>query len=233
MAFMPTFDLDAWLALASSPAAIVQAGAAVLRRRATNVDPSWLGTPAWAALIERMVGTMRAAPGVGLAAPQIGVPWRVFVAEDLAERIAVLSPENRASRGRVPLPLLVVVNPALTLGDGDAIFYEGCLSVRGYGALVRRAAHVEVTGLDAFGQPLSIRLSGWPARIVQHEVDHLDGTLYVDRMVSRSLACDADLGRLAALPPDDVLRELDGATEESRHLGMEWAERDSNPRPTD
>jgi peptide deformylase len=207
---MPAFDLDGWLASASSPAAIVQAGAAVLRRRATDVDPAWFGTPAWTALIERMVETMRAAPGVGLAAPQVGVPWRVFVAEDTAERIAVLSDESRAARARTVLPLIVVVNPTLTLGSGtgDALFYEGCLSVRGYGALVRRASHVAVNGLDVAGRPLTLRLTGWPARIVQHETDHLDGTLYVDRMVSRSLACSEELGRLAALPVDEVLREL-------------------------
>ena len=231
---MSHFDLDAWLAAAGSPAGIVQAGTAVLRRRASDVDASVFGTPSWSRLVETMVETMRAAPGVGLAAPQIGVPWRVFVAEDLAERIAVLSPENRAARGRVPLPLVVVVNPTLTLGDGHATFYEGCLSVRGYGALVRRAADVEVTGLDAVGQPIALRLSGWPARIVQHEIDHLDGTLYVDRMVSRSLASEGELGRLASLPPEQVLAELDEGRERSRFeaIAMEWAAPDSKRGPT-
>jgi peptide deformylase len=102
----------------------------------------------------------------------------------------------------------VVVNPRTVLGPETAQFYEGCLSVRGYGALVTRSLAAEVRGLDAGGEPLAMKLTGWPARIVQHEVDHLDGTLYVDRMVTRSFASGDDLGRLAALPVDEVLREI-------------------------
>jgi peptide deformylase len=202
------FDLDEWLATATHPAAIVQAGKQVLRRPAVDVDPSWIGTPAWSALIDCMVETMRAAPGVGLAAPQIGVPWRVFVAEDAEERFAGLSAESRRARGRTPLALAVVANPRVVRGPELATFYEGCLSVRGYGALVPRALSVDVSGLDAHGNPFAMPLTGWPARIVQHEVDHLDGTLYVDRMISRSFASGDDLGRLSALPVDEVLREI-------------------------
>jgi peptide deformylase len=202
------FDLGEWLAAAAQPAAIVQAGTPVLRQRAVEVDRARIGTPEWSALLDRMVETMRAAPGVGLAAPQIGVPWRVFVAEDTEERLAALSTESRLSRARTPLALVAVVNPRIALGPETATFYEGCLSVRGYGALVTRSLSAEVTGLDAWGNPLSLKLTGWPARIVQHEVDHLDGTLYVDRMTSRSLASGDQLERLAALPVDAVLREI-------------------------
>jgi peptide deformylase len=210
---MSNFDLESWLAGASSPANIEQAGAAVLRRRATDVDPAWFGTAAWMTLLERMVDTMRRAPGVGLAAPQIGVPWRVFVAEDREENMASLSPEEREARHRVALPLLVIVNPVLTRRGAEVTFYEGCLSVRGYGALVPRASDVEISGLDgldASGQPrpLTLSLSGWPARIAQHEVDHLDGTLYIDRMVSRSFASAEHLPGLASVPPSELLRRL-------------------------
>jgi peptide deformylase len=160
-------------------------------------------------LVEIMVDVMRAAPGVGLAAPQIGVPLRIFVAEDAAERLARVAPESLAARGRAPLPLLAFVNPTVTLAGGEpAIFFEGCLSVRGYGALVPRAAAVHVSALDPSGAPLALELQGWPARIMQHEMDHLDGTLYVDRMISRSLASDAEIARLAAMSVDDVLGEL-------------------------
>jgi peptide deformylase len=207
------FDLGEWLANATHPASIVQAGTPVLRRRAVDVDPLWIGTPEWSALLDRMVDTMRAAPGVGLAAPQIGVPWRVFVAEDTEERLAALSPETRGLRARTPLALVVVVNPRVVLGPETATFYEGCLSVRGYGALVKRSLTAEISGLDARGGPLAMRLTGWPARIAQHEADHLDGTLYVDRMMSRSLACGDDLGRLSALPLEEVLREIGPAPE--------------------
>ena len=159
-----------------------------------------------------MVDVMRSAPGVGLAAPQIGVPLRIFVAEDPEERLSRVAPQARELRDRAALPLTVLVNPVVTpvtrVAGAEATFYEGCLSVRGYGALVTRAAAVEVEGLDAQGHPQSLRLQGWPARIMQHEMDHLNGTLYVDRMISRSLACDAELGRVGAMAVSEVLREL-------------------------
>ncbi len=203
------FDLEAWLASYPASPPIVQAGAAVLRQRAVEVRREWLGTDAMARLVEIMVDVMRSAPGVGLAAPQIGVPLRIFVAEDPEERLARVAPEARELRDRAALPLTVLVNPVVTLMAGaEATFYEGCLSVRGYGALVTRAAAVEVEGLDAQGHPQSLRLRGWPARIMQHEMDHLNGTLYVDRMISRSLASDAELGRVGAMAVSEVLREL-------------------------
>jgi peptide deformylase len=204
-----TFDLEAWLAVVPPSPPIVQVGATVLRQRALDVDASLRSTPAFARLVEIMVDVMRAAPGVGLAAPQIGVPLRVFVAEDDEERLSRLTDEARALRGRVGLPLTVLVNPRVIATSGDqATFYEGCLSVRGYGALVARAAAVNVTGVDASGHPVSLDLAGWPARIMQHEMDHLDGTLYVDRMLSRSLAGEDELGRLSALPVAEVMKEL-------------------------
>ncbi|HEU4533575.1 MAG TPA: peptide deformylase, partial [Polyangiaceae bacterium] len=137
---------------------IVQAGDPVLRRPAAPVDPERIHTAAFRELVAQMVGAMRAAPGVGLAAPQIGVPLRVLVVEDLEERMASLSPEARAERGRVAVPLAVVVNPELeVVGARRATFFEGCLSVRGYAALVERAHEVVVRGLDGDGRPLTWR----------------------------------------------------------------------------
>jgi peptide deformylase len=104
---------------------------------------------------------------------------------------------------------MVVVNPKIVATPGpEATFFEGCLSVRGYGALVRRATAVDITGVDANGRAISRSFDGWPARIMQHEADHLDGTLFVDRMIARSLANETELTRLAALPVDEVLRDL-------------------------
>jgi peptide deformylase len=206
---MVPFDLEGWLAAAQPSPPIVQAGAQVLRRRALDVAPSLLRTLAFTRLVEVMVEAMRAAPGVGLAAPQIGVPLRVFVAEDDAGRMAQQTVEARGLRGRAPLPLTVLVNPrVIAATEEEAIFYEGCLSVRGYGALVPRAAAVSVTGIDMNGGAVSLRFEGWPARIMQHEMDHLDGTLYVDRMLSRSLAGEEDLGRLSSLPVSEILMDL-------------------------
>jgi peptide deformylase len=168
---------------------IVSAGDPVLRTRASEVTEDKLGSPDLLNLVELMIATMRAAPGVGLAAPQIGLSLRVIVLEDPADVVASLSDEARASRGRVAFPVIAIVNPVLHLVEGEtATFFEGCLSVPGYSAQVTRALTVEVTGKTPTGEPLSWRVSGWPARILQHECDHLDGTLYVDKMDSRTLA---------------------------------------------
>lgn len=203
------FDLEAWLSATPPSPPIVQVGSTVLRQRALDVEPSLLSTPAFARLVEIMVAAMRAAPGVGLAAPQIGIPLRVFVAEDDEERLSRLTDEARSLRGRVGLPLTVLVNPrVVAMSRDEATFYEGCLSVRGYGALVARATAVNASGIDARGRALSLDLAGWPARIMQHEMDHLNGTLYVDRMLSRSLAGEDELGRLSALPVAEVMKEL-------------------------
>lgn len=166
---------------------ITQTGAPVLRERAREVTPEQLASPEFKALIARMVEAMRKAPGVGLAAPQLGVSLRVLVLEDRAELQASLSSEELAERERVPVPLRVLVNPTLTpIGDETVTFFEGCLSVSGFAALVERFREVEVSGLDENGQAVTWRVRGWPARILQHEVDHLNGTLYVDRMITRS-----------------------------------------------
>ena len=168
---------------------IVSAGDPVLRARAAEVAEEKLGSPDLLDLVELMIATMRAAPGVGLAAPQIGLPLRVIVLEDPADVVASLSDEARAARGRVAFPVIAIVNPVLHLIEGErATFFEGCLSVPGYAAQVTRALTVEVTGKTPAGEPFSWRVSGWPARILQHECDHLAGTLYVDRMDSRSFA---------------------------------------------
>ncbi|MBS2019301.1 MAG: peptide deformylase [Deltaproteobacteria bacterium] len=194
---------------ASSPP-IVQTGATVLRARAQEVPPEKLGTKELDELVKTMIATMRAAPGVGLAAPQIGVPLRVIVLEDREELLAKLTPEERRERERAAFPTRVFVNPVLTvIGEERAMFFEGCLSVKGYVALVDRALEVEVKGLDERGTPQTWRVRGWPARILQHEVDHLDGTLYIDRMKSRSFSTmDHAKEQYAGKPIAEIRRML-------------------------
>ncbi|MCC6335659.1 MAG: peptide deformylase [Myxococcales bacterium] len=166
---------------------IVQTGHEVLRLQAQPVRAEEIRTPDFQALLTRMVTAMREAPGVGLAAPQLGVSLQVLVLEDRVELQATLTKEELAERERGPVPLRVFINPTLTpIGEEQVTFFEGCLSVAGYAALVPRFREVEVSGLDERGQPVTWRVKGWPARILQHEVDHLKGTLYVDRMVSVS-----------------------------------------------
>jgi len=168
---------------------IVQAGEPVLRRRARDLTPEEMTSPAVRQLISLMRETMRDAPGVGLAAPQVGVDVRLAVIEDRAEYQAALSPEELAARERKPVDFHVIINPRLVVEDPEPVeFYEGCLSVNGFSALVRRARAVRVEAFDENGQAISLQARGWYARILQHEVDHLDGTLYIDRMEPRSFS---------------------------------------------
>ncbi|MEV1021029.1 peptide deformylase [Streptomyces sp. NPDC050264] len=163
---------------------IVAAGDPVLRRPAEPFDGQ-LSDTLLARLIEAMRVTMHAAPGVGLAAPQIGLPLRLAVIEDAA----TVPEEVRAARGRVPQPFRVLINPSYEDASGRRVgFYEGCLSVPGYQAVVARHERVRLRALDERGRPVDEEVAGWPARIVQHETDHLDGTLYLDRAELRSLS---------------------------------------------
>lgn len=187
------------------PLAIVAAGEPVLRRGTEPFDGQ-LEPGLLARFLEAMRLTMHAAPGVGLAAPQVGVELRLAVVEDPAP----VPEEVRTARGRVPLPYRVLVNPSYEpAGPGRAAFYEGCLSVPGYQAVVARHAEVRLTGQDERGRALDEVLTGWPARIVQHETDHLDGTLYLDRAELRSLASnEAAAVRWSQPAPEAAAREL-------------------------
>jgi peptide deformylase len=170
-----------------------------------------LGSRELKELARVMIDRMRKAPGGGLAAPQIGVPFRVIVLEDSEALMARLTPEARAQRERTPFPLKVIVNPVLESDPrgGRATFFEGCLSVPGYMALVERDRVVIVTGVDENGGPVRVEATGWPARILQHEIDHLNGTLYVDRMLSRTFGANEEIAaRWLALAPDAVRAEL-------------------------
>jgi peptide deformylase len=189
---------------------IVQSGEPVLRRRARDLTPEEIVSPAVQQLIALMRDTLRDAPGVGLAAPQVGVEVRLAVIEDRAEYHAGLSPEDLAARERKPVDFHVLINPRLTVEDPTPVeFYEGCLSVSGFAALVARARGVRVEALDHRGNPVSIAARGWYARILQHELDHLDGTLYLDRMESRSFTTSENHRRYwAAHPVAEVRKAL-------------------------
>jgi peptide deformylase len=190
---------------------IIQCGDPVLRRAAEPVDPADLRTARLRRLIAQMRATMEAAPGVGLAAPQVGVSLQLAVLQDSPERWGHLSEEELAARERDALPFTVLVNPAVTpVGGNDlAGFYEGCLSVPGLTALVARYRVVRVEALDEHGQPIDRVFSGWPARIVQHETDHLDGRLYLDRAEPRSLSTADNYVKLwAGRPPADAAAAL-------------------------
>ena len=166
---------------------IVQLGSPVLRARARDLTPDEIASPEIARLVEVMRTTMHEAPGVGLAAPQIGVSLRLAVIEDPPEFIEAAGAEGNPSE-RSALPFTVLVNPSYEpVGSSTREFFEGCLSMDGYRALVPRHHRVRARWTDLAGKHHNREFSGWPARIVQHEIDHLDGIVYVDRMEPRSL----------------------------------------------
>lgn len=170
------------------PLTIVQAGEAVLRKAARPLHPNEIRSGEIRDLIAEMKETMYAAPGVGLAAPQIGRGIQLAVIEDREQYMKDWTSEQLAARERKPVPFQVIINPKLTLlGDEQAEFFEGCLSVQGLMALVPRSRRVRVECLDESGEPRIIEASGWYARILQHEIDHLLGMLYIDRMYRRTL----------------------------------------------
>ena len=166
---------------------IVQAGDPVLRQAARPLTRQEILGDQIQRLIHDMRETMRDAPGVGLAAPQIGLSLQLAVVEDREESLKDLPPREVADKDRRPTPFHVILNPRIIVtGDDEASFYEGCLSLTGFSAVVPRARAVRVEYLDEQGEPRSVEASGWYARILQHEIDHLHGTLYLDRMHTRT-----------------------------------------------
>jgi len=173
---------------------IVQAGEPVLRERGRELTKDEIKSLQIQQLIELMRDTMHEAPGVGLAAPQVGVSIQLAVIEDKPEYLAHHSAEELAELQRSAVPFHVIINPKLTLLDnGSAPFFEGCLSVEGYQAIVERALDVRVECLNERGEEVTINAHGWYARILQHEIDHLNGTLYIDRMNTRTFTRSREL----------------------------------------
>jgi len=189
---------------------IVHAGDPVLRQRARSLSPGEIHSAEIQNLIEQMREAMRSAPGVGLAAPQVGQSVQLAVIEDRAEYHKDISADLMAERQRKPVPFQVLINPEIvSRSDEHKIFFEGCLSVAGFCALVPRSALLHVNYLDQHGLPQSLEVSGWYARIVQHEVDHLQGTLYIDRMLSRSFTSLDNLAQYwKGEPVERVLERL-------------------------
>jgi peptide deformylase len=137
-------------------------GDPILRRKA---DPIVAITPEIRKLVADMTETMYHELGIGLAAPQVGMPLRVIIVED------------QTNGGARPL-----INPTLAASGGRAVAEEGCLSIPGIFAPVERAEWVRVEALDAEGAPVAFEARGLLARVVQHEIDHLDGILFIDRL---------------------------------------------------
>ena len=169
---------------------IVHAGEPILRQPTRALSPKEIGSKEIQKLIEHMRETMRGAPGVGLAAPQVGLSLQMAVIEDRKEYYKEVSSEQLALRERRPVAFHVLINPRIqNAEEGQTVeFFEGCLSLPGFFALVPRSRSVRVECLDHRGKSKTIEASGWYARILQHEIDHLHGNLYIDRMRSRTFS---------------------------------------------
>ena len=188
---------------------IVQVGEPVLRQRARPLLQEEIALPETQQLIVWMHETMRDAPGVGLAAPQIGLPLQLAVIEDRPEYSKDIAPERLAERERQSVPFQVLINPRIVEQSEDGVdFFEGCLSLAGFSALVKRSRQVAVEYLDERGQPRRVEAQGWYARILQHEIDHLYGRLYIDHMESRSFMSIDNLSRHWKDLPVQTVREV-------------------------
>jgi peptide deformylase len=179
---------------------IVRLGHPALRTPAQPVDPQTLAMPELQQLIDDMVETMRDARGVGLAAPQVGYGFQLFVYTPPPP------PDAGPREEGVVLPATAVINPMLNAQAGELVYdWEGCLSIPDLRGLVPRHPAVRVRGLDRFGQPLDFAAAGFEARIVQHEFDHLNGVVFLDRMRDfRSLAFGSEWERFMTTDEDDL-----------------------------
>ena len=171
---------------------VLRMGHPVLRTPAEPVDPSWLSSDECRRLLDDMVDTLHDYGGIGLAAPQIGESIRLAIIE---------LPGGPTRYGEIEaVPLTVFANPVIEILEGpSAGYWEGCLSVPGLRGFVERPQHVRVTALDQHGTQHVHELEGFPATVVQHEFDHLDGRLYIDHITdTERLAFDEEFNRYIA-----------------------------------
>ena len=186
---------------------IVQAGEPVLRQQ-TAAYAGQLSKRTLTKLIDAMHTTMIEAPGVGLAATQIGLGLALAVVEDHVRD------DEDDPREIAEFPFHVIINPSYEpIGTETRSFYEGCLSFDGYQAVRRRWLDITARWQDEDGKSHEERLHGWPARIFQHETDHLSGELYIDKAEIRSLATTENL--------EDLWCEDPVPTEAAQELGFE------------
>ena len=155
---------------------VLRIGHPSLRGRSAEIPDDWFGSQRLQTLIDDLFDTKSACSGVGIAAPQIGEPWRVFV---LGMKHNPRYPEAP------PLPERVVINPVFkAIGEESTTFWEGCLSVPGMRGEVKRSKYIHLQYQDQEGFSHQEELEGFHARAIQHEVDHLDGVFFTDRLTS-------------------------------------------------
>ncbi len=167
---------------------VVQLGDPCLRANALPIAPEDIKSDFVQQLVRQMISILGKYDAIGLSAPQVGVPARIAVLQMTKKQLEMWSPEMVAKQGMEVLPLKVLINPQVKVIDNrEIVGREGCCSMNGFSALVSRAASVQVKALDADGREFEWRAKDWSARLVQHEMDHMDGKLFVDRMKAESL----------------------------------------------
>jgi peptide deformylase len=156
---------------------VARMGHPVLRARAKAIEPDSIGSPRIQQLIDDMFDTMQEYQGVGLAAPQVHQSLRLFVAG--------FAPDDDDGEERVRVPRMALINPEITpIGQEAGEDWEGCLSIPDIRGRVPRARQIAVRAFDRQGRRVELKASGFTARVIQHETDHLDGVLFFDRMTS-------------------------------------------------
>lgn len=165
---------------------IIRMGHPTLRQVARPLVPEELASAAIHMLVEDMVDTLHHAGGIGLAAPQVNEPVRLAIVE---------IPGGMSRYGEIPaMPLTVFVNPEIEVLEGESAgYWEGCLSVPGLRGFVERPQQIKIRYLDLQGNPFELELQGFLATVFQHEFDHLDGRLYIDRLTDTSLLVFEDM----------------------------------------
>ncbi|CAN2389423.1 Polypeptide deformylase [Pristimantis euphronides] len=166
---------------------VTQTGDPVLRVQTQLVPQDHISHPDTQAVVKLMVQVLKSSGCIGLSAPQLGVPLRILAMELPEELCQLVPPDVRALREMEPFPLKIFINPTMRILDSRKLtFPEGCGSIHGFSAIVPRCYSVEISGLNEKGEHSSWKAQGWAARVVQHEMDHLDGILYVDKMDPRT-----------------------------------------------
>ena len=168
---------------------IVQVGDPVLRAKCAPVDPADIPGAVIQSVIAQLIKIRERYAAVGVSAPQIGVPCRVSVVACTEAELRLWPDADAAKQGMAAFPLTVLVNPTLKVTDNAVVSHrESCCSVNGLSAVVPRARAVEVSYLDAEGKERTWAAKEWAARVLQHELDHLNGVMFTDKMRSETLA---------------------------------------------
>jgi len=183
---------------------VAHMGHPVLRAKALPVPEDQIGSPAVQQLVDDMFETMSEYSGIGLAAPQVHAGVRIFVA-------GLRQADDETSMHDDEMPLIALINPRLSPVTDEVVDgWEGCLSIPDIRGLVPRARAIKVEAFDRTGRPVTLEASGLPARVIQHENDHLDGVLFFDRMKSfESLTYMEEFRRYHAKPDDDDEQDED------------------------